>query len=74
MRILRTSNRTLLTTIFVGIFGITSASAGPGGVTGKVTLQGQPSKAKTINMSSEPGCAKLYSTPPTTEEIGRAHV
>lgn len=69
MRILRTSNRTLLTTIFVGIFGITSASAGPGGVTGKVTLQGQPSKAKTINMSSEPGCAKLYSTPPTTEDV-----
>src|SRR5436853_751007 len=69
MCILRTSTRTLLTPILLGIFAITSAAAGAGGITGKVTLEGQLLKAKTINMSSEPGCAKLYSTPPTTEDV-----
>jgi plastocyanin len=46
-------------------------SAGPGvaSVHGKVILNGQPVNPKTINMVSEPSCAKLYSHPPTTEEI-----
>jgi plastocyanin len=70
MQILRGSSAMLVTTLLLGTFGVTSRVAGSGGsVAGKVTLQGQPLKAKTINMSSEPGCAKLYSTPPTTEDV-----
>jgi hypothetical protein len=38
-----------------------------GDVTGKVTVDGPVPKAKTIDMSKEPSCAKQYSTPPTTE-------
>ena len=67
---IRGSFLTTLTTIVLGSSGV--VFAGPGSapvVTGKVTLQGQPMKAKIINMSSEPGCAKLYSTPPTTEDV-----
>src|SRR5579863_8984303 len=70
MKIQRACTATLLTTILLGMFGV--ASAGPGSapaVTGKVILQGQPMKAKVINVVSEPGCAKLYSTPPTTEDV-----
>ncbi len=40
-----------------------------GGVTGKVTVKGATFQPKTINMSSEPGCAKMYATPPTTEDV-----
>ncbi len=40
------------------------------GIGGKVVVEGaatMPNKA--INMSSEPGCAKMYSTPPTREDV-----
>lgn len=50
---------------------LTMVSAGwsAGIVSGKVTVEGQPSKPKTINMSVEPNCARMYSTPPTTEDV-----
>jgi len=71
MQIERASFSTLfLAAIFTGMMATTPAAAGSApAVTGKVTLQGLPMKAKPINMSSEPGCAKLYSTPPTTEDV-----
>jgi plastocyanin len=69
MRIQRAYVKTLFAATLLGIFGSTSAAAGEGGVAGNVTLQGQHLKAKVINMSSEPGCAKSYSTPPTTEDV-----
>lgn len=40
-----------------------------GTVSGKVTYTGTPAKPKTIDMSKEPGCARQYSTPPTTETV-----
>jgi len=40
-----------------------------GNITGKVTYTGNPPQTKTIDMSSEPGCAKEYSTPPVTESV-----
>jgi len=40
-----------------------------GTISGKVTYMGRPAPAKTIDMSSEPGCAKEYSSPPTTETV-----
>ncbi|MGA7294651.1 MAG: hypothetical protein WBW53_02510 [Terriglobales bacterium] len=40
-----------------------------GTVTGKVTYTGTPAKAKTIDMSKEPSCAKQHAAPVTTEGV-----
>ena len=47
------------------------AMAGPAGgtVSGKVTYEGTPAKMKPIDMSKEPSCAKMYSTPPVAETV-----
>jgi plastocyanin len=45
------------------------ATRSAGIVSGRVTVQGQLPRPKTINMSAEPNCAKMYSTPPTTEDV-----
>ena len=55
--------------VVVLCFTMVSAAWSAGIVSGKVTVEGQPSKPKTINMSAEPDCAKMYSTPPTTEDV-----
>jgi hypothetical protein len=51
----------------------TTASTGPnppgGTILGKVTYQGTPAKMKPIDMSHEPSCAKMYSTPPAAETV-----
>jgi hypothetical protein len=38
-------------------------------VSGKVTYTGTPAKAKAIDMSKEPTCAKQHTTPITTEGV-----
>jgi len=49
------------------------AIAGPkpagGTVTGKVTYEGTPAKMKPIDMSKEPSCAKMYTTPQLVETV-----
>ncbi|HXC47952.1 MAG TPA: hypothetical protein VNU20_06650, partial [Candidatus Sulfotelmatobacter sp.] len=47
------------------------AFAGPAGgtVSGKVTYEGTPAKMKPIDMSKEPSCQKMYTTPPTVETV-----
>src|SRR5215469_4625117 len=49
------------------------AVAGPnpagGTVSGKVTYEGTPAKMKPIDMSKEPTCAKMYTTPPLAETV-----
>jgi plastocyanin len=47
------------------------AVAGPSGgtVTGKVTYEGTPAKMKPIDMSKEPSCAKMYTTPLIAETV-----
>lgn len=48
------------------------ALAGPpsgGTVSGKVTYEGTPARMKLIDMSKEPVCAKMYTTPVTTESV-----
>jgi len=40
-----------------------------GTVTGKVTFTGTTPKMKPIDMSKEPSCAKLHSTPATSENV-----
>src|SRR5260370_29773441 len=45
------------------------AGAGGGTVSGKVTYEGPPAKAKAIDMSKEPSCAKQHTTPITTETV-----
>jgi plastocyanin len=49
------------------------ASAGPGPaggtISGKVTYEGTPAKMKPIDMSKEPSCAKMYTTPPVAETV-----
>jgi hypothetical protein len=40
-----------------------------GTISGKVTYEGTPAKAKAIDMSKEPSCAKQHATPVTTEGV-----
>jgi len=51
----------------------TMAIAGPkpagGTVSGKVTYEGTPAKMKPIDMSKEPSCAKIYTTPALNESV-----
>ena len=42
---------------------------GAGTISGKVTVEGHPTKGKAINMSAEPSCAKMYSSAPTSEDV-----
>jgi len=46
-----------------------STAQAAGTVGGKVTVEGVTVMTKTINMASEPGCAKMYSTPPKSEDL-----
>jgi len=48
-----------------------AAYAGPNGgtISGKVTYEGAPAKMKPIDMSVEPSCAKMYTTPPLAETV-----
>src|SRR5882762_1052976 len=45
------------------------STAQAAGIGGKVTVEGVTVMTKTINMASEPGCAKMYSTPPKSEDL-----
>ena len=49
-----------------------AAQAGPpagGSISGKVTYEGTPAKMKPIDMSKEPSCAKMYTTPQLAETV-----
>jgi plastocyanin len=48
-----------------------AAYAGPSGgtISGKVTYEGAPAKMKTIDMSMEPSCARMYATPQLAETV-----
>jgi plastocyanin len=56
---------------FATLVAVTVTTAGPGSgtISGKVTYEGTPAKAKTIDMSKEPSCAKEHATPITTETV-----
>jgi hypothetical protein len=56
-----------LTTLVVS--AIVYARPAGGTISGKVTYEGTPAKAKTIDMSKEPSCAKQHETPVTTEGV-----
>src|SRR6202158_2295346 len=45
------------------------AAPGGGTISGKVTYEGTPAKAKPIDMSKETSCAKQHATPITTETV-----
>jgi plastocyanin len=47
------------------------ALAGPSGgtISGKVTYEGTPAKMKPIDMSKEPSCAKMYTSPPLAQTV-----
>jgi len=47
------------------------AGPGPSGgtISGKVTYEGTPAKMKPIDMSKEPSCAKMYTTPPLAQTV-----
>ena len=49
--------------------GVVSLAWGGANLSGKVILSGLAPKPKPISMAAEPGCAKMYSTPPTTEDV-----
>jgi len=52
--------------VILAITAITAAAPGSATIQGKVTYTGTPSKPKPIDMSKEPSCAKMHSTPATT--------
>src|SRR5262250_1420824 len=51
--------------------GVVLAGPKPAGgtISGKVTYEGTPAKMKPIDMSKEPSCAKMYTTPPVAETV-----
>ena len=56
------------TTIFT-LSTMTSARPQNGTISGRVSFEGTPTRAHTIDMSMEPSCAKQYAKPVTTENI-----
>jgi len=46
-----------------------SSPPSEGSISGKVTFEGSPAKYKQIDMSPEPNCAKLYTSPPMPEGV-----
>jgi plastocyanin len=67
---MRTQRIFFLAPFFALCLTMNSTAHGVGAVGGKVTVEGlTPISVKTINMSSEPSCAKMYSTPPTREDL-----
>jgi plastocyanin len=48
---------------------LTIAIPGSGTVSGKITYEGTPAKQKPIDMSKEPSCAKVYTTPLSSETV-----
>ncbi|MGA2421396.1 MAG: hypothetical protein ABSG69_15065, partial [Candidatus Acidiferrum sp.] len=53
----------------VAVVMTSAGPAGSGSISGKVTFEGTPAKAKPIDMSKEPSCAKDHATPITTETV-----
>lgn len=49
--------------------GAKAGSPAGGTISGKVTYEGTPAKMKPIDMSKEPSCAKMYTTPPMAESV-----
>jgi len=49
--------------------GVVYAGPSGGTVSGKVTYEGTPAKMKPIDMSTEPSCAKMYTTPQMGESV-----
>ena len=49
--------------------GVVYAGPSGGTVSGKVTYEGTPAKMKPIDMSTEPSCAKMYTTPQMGETV-----
>jgi plastocyanin len=57
-----------LTVLAASAIVVYAAPSG-GTISGKVTYEGTPAKAKPIDMSKEPSCAKQHATPITTETV-----
>ena len=57
--------------VLVATSRVVVAGPKPAGATisGKATYEGTPAKMKAIDMSKEPSCAKMYTTPPLAEAV-----
>jgi plastocyanin len=49
--------------------GMVSSGAGTGGISGKITFTGIPAKARAIDTSKEPECARVYPEKLMTDEV-----
>jgi plastocyanin len=58
-----------MATLALSAVAIARPAPAGGTVSGKVTYEGTPAKMKPIDMSKEPSCAKMYSTPPLAETV-----
>jgi len=55
--------------VFTMMAMTSSARPGSGGVSGRVSFEGTPAKARAIDMSMEPSCAKQYAKPVAPENV-----
>jgi plastocyanin len=51
------------------LMNMTSARPGNGAISGRVSFEGTPAKAHSIDMSMEPSCAKQYAKPVAAENV-----
>jgi hypothetical protein len=56
--------------VMLAVSAVAFAEPAGGTISGKVTYEGTPAKMKPIDMSKEPSCAKMYTTPPVAETVG----
>jgi plastocyanin len=58
-----------LATLIFSAMAVGGANPARGTVSGKVTYEGTLAKMKPLDMSKEPSCAKMYTTPPLAETV-----
>ena len=66
---MRTTHVVMAALALLAASAMAVAEPAGGTVSGKVTFTGTPAKMKPIDMSKEPSCAKMYSTPPLAETV-----
>ena len=66
---MRTRKAMMAVAIFTMLTISSSARPGNGSIAGRVSFDGTPAKAHTIDMSMEPSCAKQYAKPVAAENV-----
>jgi plastocyanin len=65
---MRLANAYLATLLSLSVAALAAAGTESAAVTGKVTLKGNPPKAKALDLSKEPACVKMHASDPLFAE------